>query len=996
MKRSTLFFAVAFLLTLAACTPKVTDATKETIKTETEEMIGMTTPDVKYDYETVPGDPLGVKIYTLKNGMKLYMSVNKKEPRIQTNIAVRAGSKHDPADATGLAHYLEHMMFKGTSNIASLDWEKESVLLDEISNLYEKHRSETDPEKRKEIYAEIDRVSGEAATYVAANEYDKMVSSLGAKGTNAYTWVEQTVYVNDIPSNELDRWMKLESERFEECVLRLFHTELEAVYEEFNINQDRDFRKSNGKLREVLFPSHPYGTQSTIGKGEHLKNPSHVKIQEYFDKYYVPNNMAIVVAGDFDPDEMVAMTEKYFGDYKAQDMDRPKFENQPELTERVKHTVYGTQEPYIDMAWKLNGAGSDDPFMIQLITQILYNRKAGLLDLNINKKQKMLESDAWGWYYEDYSVFGMFGKPRQGQSMEEVEKLLLAELDKLKKGEFEEWLMEAAIKNLKLNEIRGNESNGARVGAMTNSFILGTNWGDYVDRFEKMSSISKEDVVAFANKHLRRDNFVVVYKESGEDKEVMKVDKPSITPVKLNRENGSDFANKFLAEETPSLTPQFVDYGKEISRTKLPNGVGLDYLKNEANEIFSLIYVLEMGKRHDKKLPMAVNYLPYMGTDKYSAEELQEEFFKLGLSFSVNAGTDRSYVVLTGLEESLEQGIKLFEDLLANAKGSQETLDNVVADMMVRRENAKKDKNVIRRSAMGSFARYGADNPYTDQLSEAELKALKPAELEVKIRSLTSYEHDVFYYGTKSKAEISKILMENHKVPGALRPIPAGKEYAEKGGVGKKVYFVEFPMVQAEVLMMSKGSENFSEDEYVMAELYNNYFGFGLSSIMFQEIRESRALAYSTYAYYGSPSKKDKAHFMQAYVGTQANKLKDAVGAVREIVNDMPVAEEQIDNARNSLLKQIESERVNGSSKYWAMKSAMERGYDKDMRQMVYEKMKTVTPAELLAFQDKHVKGRDFVILVLGEEKNIGKDNMEYLKSLGEIEYLTLEQLFGY
>ncbi len=992
-----LFFSLTVLLSITACTKKVSDATKENVKEEAEEMIGLTTTDnAKYDYKTIPGDPIGVKTYTMKNGMKVIMSVNKKEPRIQTNIAVRAGSKHDPADATGLAHYLEHMMFKGTKNIASLNWEEESKLLEKISDLYEEHRNETDPEKRKAIYAQIDQVSNDAAKFVAANEYDKMVSSMGAKGTNAYTWVEQTVYVNDIPSNELEKWMSLESERFKECVLRLFHTELEAVYEEFNINQDRDFRKSNGAIREELFPTHPYGTQTTIGKGEHLKNPSHVKIQEYFKKYYVPNNMAIVVSGDFDPDEMVALAEKYFGDYQMEEMDRPKFEPQPELTKRVKRTVYGQQDPYVDMAWKFGGAYTDDPDMLAMINGIMYNRKAGMLDININQKQTMLEADAWTWDYEDYSVFGLFGKPRKGQTLAECEEILLKEIDKLKAGDFEEWMMEAVIKNLKLRDISAAESNGARVGAMTGSFTGGRSWDKYVNRFNAMSKITKADVVAFANKHLRRDNFVIAYKETGEDKATMKVDKPSITPISVNREEMSDFTKNFMAKKSGTLVPEFVNYKEAISSMPLQEGVKFDYMKNENNELFTLIYILEMGKNHDKKLPIAIDYLPYLGTDKYSAEQLQEEFFKLGLSFSVNSGNERVYVSLSGLEESLEKGVELFEHLLANVKGDQEALDNVKADILLRRENAKKDKNQIRRGGLGNYSRYGANSPFTDVLPEKELKAITPEELTAKIKSLTGYEHEIFYYGTKSQAQAAAILKKHHQVPASLKSIPAGKDYPEVGGTKNEVFFIEFPMVQAEVLLMSKGTEEFSLDEYVMAELYNNYFGFGLSSITFQEIRESRALAYSAYSFYGSPSKKDKAHYFQSYVGTQANKLADAIKAVQEIREDMPISEEQIEASRKSILKKIETERINGSSRYWNSRSAAERGLDYDVRKAVYERMKTVTVDDLKAFHAKHVKGRDFVVMVLGEKKNIGPEGMEYLKTLGDVKELSLEEVFGY
>ena len=265
----------------------------------------------KYNYETVDNDITNTLIYTLDNGLKIYMSINKDEPRIQTNIAVNTGSKQDPSDATGLAHYLEHMVFKGTSKIATINWDKEKVILSEISNLYEKRRNTTDEDERKAIYRKIDSLSGLAAQYAVPNEYDKMISSIGAKGTNAYTSVERTVYINEIPSNEFEKWLSIEAERFSELVLRLFHTELEAVYEEYNRGKDNDYRLAYETMSAKLFKKHTYGTQTTIGTGEHLKNPSMEKIHQYFNDWYVPNNMAIILSGDINPDLTVDLIKQY-------------------------------------------------------------------------------------------------------------------------------------------------------------------------------------------------------------------------------------------------------------------------------------------------------------------------------------------------------------------------------------------------------------------------------------------------------------------------------------------------------------------------------------------------------------------------------------------------------------------------------------------------------------------------------------------------------------
>ncbi|HRH39410.1 MAG TPA: insulinase family protein, partial [Flavobacteriales bacterium] len=286
-----------------------------------------------YKYTTIPGDPLEARMYTLDNGLQVWLSRNTDAPRVQTNIAVRAGSKNDPTDATGLAHYLEHMLFKGTSHIGTADWEKEKVLLQQISDAYEERRGTKDESTRERIYHRIDSLSNVAASFAVPNEYDKMIKKIGARGTNAYTSTERTVYINDIPSDELERWMMIESERFQECVLRLFHTELETVYEEFNRGQDNDGRTAYAKMNELLYPTHPYGTQTTIGTGEHLKNPSMVKIHTFFDTWYVPNNMAVILADEIDFDRTIAMVDKYFGGWKRKDVPKFTFTPQTQIAE---------------------------------------------------------------------------------------------------------------------------------------------------------------------------------------------------------------------------------------------------------------------------------------------------------------------------------------------------------------------------------------------------------------------------------------------------------------------------------------------------------------------------------------------------------------------------------------------------------------------------------------------------------------------------------------
>ena len=365
-------------------------------------------------YESVPNDPMKTRIYTLNNGLKIYISVNNEKPRIQTYIAVRTGSRNDPAETTGLAHYLEHIMFKGTEKFGTSNYQAELPYLKQIENLYEEYRHMTDPAKRKVWYHKIDSVSQIAAQYNIPNEYDKLMAAIGSQGTNAYTSNDVTCYVENIPSNEMDSWAKVQGDRFQNMVIRGFHTELEAVYEEYNMGLTSDGRKLFTALMAKLFPNHPYGTQTTIGRGEHLKNPSITNIMSYYHRYYVPNNIAICLSGDLNPDEAVATIEKYFGSWKkSETLSAPQYGPQPKFTQPVDTTVVGLEAETVYLGWRADKGNSLQCDTLNIISELLSNNRAGLFDLDLNQTMKVQSAGAGFSELTDYSMFIAVGSPKK-------------------------------------------------------------------------------------------------------------------------------------------------------------------------------------------------------------------------------------------------------------------------------------------------------------------------------------------------------------------------------------------------------------------------------------------------------------------------------------------------------------------------------------------------------------------------------------------------------
>ncbi|MBI4945810.1 MAG: insulinase family protein [Bacteroidetes bacterium] len=953
----------------------------------------------QYKYDSVPNDPTRARIYTLGNGLKVYMSVYKDAPRIQTYIAVRAGSKNDPADATGMAHYLEHMLFKGTDTYGTLNFSKEEMELKKIDSLYDIYGKTKDPFQRKKIYHNIDSISGVSAKYSIANEYDKMMSNIGARGTNAYTWMEQTVYMNDIPTNQLYKWLTIESERFRKPVMRLFHTELEAVYEEKNTSLDNDYRKMDEALYAGLWQKHTYGTQTTIGTIDHLKNPSLKKIKEYESTYYVANNMALCIAGDFDPDSTIKWIDQTMGLLISKPVPgfNPPVENL--IIAPIVKNVTGPFPETMSLGFRFSGIGTKDAELLELMSQILYNGKAGLIDLDLVQQQKALAVNCYPLILKDYSAHIFSADPKEGQKLEDLTTMLLAEIEKVKKGDFPDWLIPAIISNSKLQETKTYESNNGRASAFVQSFIDDLPWEYTVNEIDRLSKITKQDIIDFAKKNYG-DNYVVVYKRTGTDSISKKVDKPEIHPVETNRNEQSSFLKNFINIPADEIEPKFVDYAKDIQQfsvkknwsTSLTTGIPAFYNQNTESQTFSLYYLLNMGSNHNKKLPVAIEYLPFLGTSKYTPEQLQQEFYKLACDFGVFNSEDQVYVYLSGLTENSEKALTLFESLLGDAKPNPTALNNLVDDILKQRTDAKLDKKTILWSAMYNYAKYGSKSPFTNILSEKELKSLKPEELTAIIKSLTSYQHRILCYGSMPQNELQTLLNKYHKTPEQLKPLPVETKFEELPTVTNKVFAVNYDMTQAEILFVSK-SEAYYKNITPPIKLFNEYFGSGMSSIVVQELRESQALAYSAVSNYTEANRLDKANYIISYIGTQADKLPEAMDGLLGLMTSMPESDISFNAAKKAVLENIRSTRITRTGILFNYEQAKRLGLDYDIRKDIYEKITDMKMADIKRFHSEHMSKKNYTILVLGNQKLI---DQKVLQKYGTVRWLTLEEIFGY
>jgi len=942
-----------------------------------------------YTYKYVTNDPTQARFYTLKNGLTVILSPTKKDPRIQAYVATKAGSKTDPATNTGLAHYLEHMLFKGTDKYGSLDWAREKVELDKIDALYEQYNKTKDETKRKAIYRQIDSISGVASKFAIANEYDKMMSAMGAQGTNAWTSFEETVYTDDVPASSLDKYLAVQAERFRNPQLRIFHTELEAVYEEKNRSLDSDGSKVFETLFSNLFQNHNYGKQTTIGTVEHLKNPSLVEIRKYFNTYYVPNNMGIVMSGDFNPDETIAKIDKAFSYMQYKSI--PKYTFQPEVpfTAPVIKEITGPDAESISIGFRLPGNKDKDVLLADLVGSILTNGKAGLLDLNLVKKQKLLRASAFTYTLQDHGVLWLSAAPTTGQSLEEVKTLVLQEIENLKKGNFDADLLPSIVNNIKKQKIQETEKYGDRASSLVNAFTSELDWKDQVAYVNDLSKIKKEDVVAFANKYLG-NNYVAVLKRKGENKNPQKIEKPSITPVETNADKQSSFVKMINDMPNTPSQPVFLNFDKDIQKSKIGKAEVL-YVPNTDNQLYRLRYRYKIGSLNDLKQPLAAQYIQFLGTDKKSAEDISKEFYKIASSFSVSTGEEYTTVNIEGLQENFDQAVKLYEDLVLNAKPSEEALAALKARIAKSRKDAKANKGAI-LNGLTSYALYGPKNKFNNTLSDAELNAVTAQELVDRMKNLNNYEQTVIYYGPESLKNLTAKLGSLHTVPANFAVAAPAKTFKQQAQSKNQVLFTDYDMVQAETRWI-RNTTAYDPAQTTLVNVFNNYFGGGMGSIVFQTIRESKALAYSTYGYYVQPQKKSDQYYMMSYVGSQADKFGDAVGAMNELLTKMPELSDNLELAKSQVKKDIQTERVMQDDIIFRYLAAQQLGLKDDIRKEMYTSVDKITMADVKKFHTTHFSGKPYTYALVASEKNVKMDD---LKKIGEVKKISLEELFGY
>ena len=974
------------LLALAACSeqaPSVSDtpAVSESLPAIAE------SPGYRRINTPNENDSLDAHIFELDNGLRVYLTENHEEPRFYAEIAVRAGSKHDPADATGLAHYLEHLLFKGNQNLGTLNYAAEQPYLDRIVELYEEHFNETDPVRRAEIYAEINNQAQQAAEYAVPNEIDKLYNSMGGTALNAHTWYEETVYKVGLPSNRLQQWAEIESDRFVNPVFRLFHTELETVYEEKNRTLDNSDRIIGTAVDELLFKEHPYGQQPTIGTVDHLKNPSLVYIRNYFDTYYVPNNMGIFLSGDINIQDTIELISAKFANWETKPVAAVGPWDEPPLQGAERETVQYPGEEQVQIAFRTANNSSTDKEALIMVDMILDNRTAGLINLNLSQQQLVASAGSSPMFLNDYGVQQLYGSPKRDQSLEEVERLLLDQIEIIKAGDFEDWIIAAIINDFKKNQKASQEFNTARVSMMRQAFIEGAEWDHYVAEIQRMEQLTKQDVVDAANKYFGVD-YVAVYRIDAQH-EVPPVEKPRIDPVTIDPTRQSAFASRVLAMEYSEIEPVFVQADSDYRVVDFADGVQLYYAPNPLNDLFTFSINVEVGTEENEKLGLSAALMDVAGTQNMSNEELQKEWYRLGSDFRFGAGENSSAIALSGLDEQFENSLTLAMELVKTPTTDANTLEQLKGILLKSREDQKSSPPAIAR-ALYLYNRYGAESPMLEALTSEEISSTSLDELLTLPSELLNYKHTLAYTGSMPLEEVVEVLRRNHVIAGELLDTPDFRFRQAREIAATELLVVDQQTAQAQVRIEFADGE-FTEDDSVISSIYTNYFGSGMSSVVFQELREARALAYSASARYAQGGRLNDQNIVLGAIGTQTDKTVDALAAFIDLIDNMPSSSERFEESVNSQLNRYRTSKLNFREVIGAVRSWERLGFETDPRRARYQKLQTASMEDLLEFQLQHVKDRPKLISIVGDLSII---DTEELAQFGTVEEVQIDQLF--
>ena len=934
---------------------------------------------------------LEVKELKLSNGMTVWLNEDHSQPKVFGAVVVKAGAKDCPN--TGIAHYFEHIMFKGTDRIGTTDYAAEKPWLDSISAQYDLLSQTKDETTRTRIQKHINELSIKAADYVIPNEYSRLISKYGGSSLNAGTGQDLTYYHNSFLPQFMEQWCWLNSERLMTPVFRGFQGELENVYEEKNRAAD-DMGDVQDKIFKAVFKTQPYA-YPVLGSTENLKNPRLSDMAAFFKKYYVASNMCLILCGDIRPDAaLVTLLEKTFGRVQTGPV--------PERRKSPMPVIEAGDRQQIKLPIPLIGAEAlvfkapteyeADANALDLANMLLYNGKAGLLD-SLTNEHKVLVSAAMTAGLDDAAGSAIIVIPNLFGKMKKAEGRVLEQVQQVMDGNFSEEQVEILKQQMLMDAQRELETISSRSQRMVMTFSKGRSWQDVLDKIEGIRRLTKADVVAAARKYYG-GNYITLSKKYGTPKkETLK--QPGYKPVSpKNLDAKSAFALQLEQIPVKDMAVRTVDFGQDIVIKPLNNHVTLYYKDNPVNDVFTFTLRYKDGELHTPALSVLGSCLSQLGTDSLNRQQLGQAWQRIGATMEVVPGDVAFSINLTGPDKQLVPALRLLAHFLRSAKGDQKALKDAKDEDRIDRKSFGKQKDDVLRPAIHRIA-YGERSSYLKQLSRKEVKALKNEDLMALFRELQQYDCELFYCGRQPIEYVAAQAQQALPLSQCTKPqadtFRPFLQYDEP-----VVYFYHVPKSRQNYIVSYDAIGALpTQEERVKFKLWDEYFGGGMSSVLFQNVREFRSLAYATGGSAFTTSLAQHSDASQGYVtvtGTQADKTLEALSTVDSLLRQLPMKENNLEAARQSVLNDIQNNYPTFRTLGKYVANQLRDGYVSDPNTGIARGIPSVTSQDIMQFHQKHVtSNKNRIWIVIGDRK---LTDMKALARYGKVVELRKEDVY--
>ncbi|MFA6580295.1 MAG: insulinase family protein [Paludibacter sp.] len=941
-------------------------------------------------------DISGFKSLILDNGLTVYLWEDKNQPDITGRLVVRAGSIDEPLEYTGLAHYLEHLLFKGTTKIGALNWAKEKPLYEDIIKLYDEYSSTKDPVLRDTLTKKINRESIESAKYSNTSDFSNLIEGMGGEGLNAGTNYDQTVFYNNFPPFQLEKWLDVNSERLINPVFRSFQAELENVFEEYNMYQDNRNTHVSNFIISHLYPNDPYG-RDVIGNPDHLKNPRLSKLIEFYNSWYVPENMALVLVGNFDSEQAISLIKAKFGRLESHKVPErvsavtANFEGNPKFSAKLSY--------YPQVVWGYSGVkkGDKDELLLEICTNILNNTmKTGLLD-KLSLNGDVTSAQAFNDARRNEGRIMVMAIPyfdvnqKMYESDKATEKTIMTEVDKLKNGNIEDWLIKSVKDNMLREYDLVMETPSAKTEVLTELFSYNLPVSEFFSRNERINAITKAEIQRAAKQYFSGNHVTISIEEGTPDKEKLK--KPDIKPLDQPKGQITEYAQYVQKMPIVKVNEEYNDFS-DVKSIKLYDGINLFCTKNKQNDIFTLTLKYGIGTTKMPKLEYATQLMNSAGILPSSdAQSVRRQFSELNTKCTYAVTDDYFYILLQGDESNLAAACNLMTRQILMPKLDDKQLDRVKGTYYQNRVSIEKNDVEVLSDALNKYVLYKDSSSYIDRLKLSDVLSLKISELTGEIIRATDYDVDIHYVGKTEANEVADILKSN-------LPLKEGVKKSESPFVKDRISYSK-PMVyflpnssaqQAKIYFYINGSE-YNPENKVIYDAFNQYFSGGFNGLVMNEIRENNSMAYTAYGAEVTPPIPTKKAYFIGFVGTQGDKAADAIDLYMKLLTDMPLYPDKIENIRTYLRQSSLTDKPSFRTKSQVFNRWKLLGYTEDPAKVNMPKIDNLTFDQIVAFYNKEIKGKPISIIITGDPKTI--DLKQIKANQGNITKLSSRNLFN-